>query len=78
MLSFTKINKESKPICYVTCGEKKNQVIWLTTEDIDEVPNEMKEKTKDFEDVIDMTSLQKQIKKIYGKAIRLNAIDYKI
>ena len=78
MLSFTKINKESKPICYVTCGEKKNQVIWLTTENIDKVPNEMKEKTKDFEDVIDMTSLQKQIKKIYGKAIRLNGIDYKI
>eukprot|EP01080_Neovahlkampfia_damariscottae_P008466 gene8466-288_t len=78
MLSFTKINKDSVPIAYVTCGEKKNNVIWLTVENIDKVPNEMKEKVKNFEDVIDFTSLQKQYKKTFGKNIRLNALDYKI
>eukprot|EP01080_Neovahlkampfia_damariscottae_P012879 gene12879-7301_t len=78
MLSFTKINKDSIPIAYVSCGEKKDEVIWLTAENIDKVPNEMKEKVKDFENVIDFTTLQKQYKKLYGTTIRLNALDYKI
>jgi len=38
----------------------------------------MKEKVKNFEDVIDFTSLQKQYKKTFGQNIRLNALDYKI
>jgi hypothetical protein len=78
MLSFTKINKDSKPIAYVTQGEKKNEVIWITSENIDKVPNEMKMKQKQIEDVIDFTDLQKQLKKMYGKTIRLTALDYKI
>jgi len=78
MLSYTKLNKDSIPIAYVTCGEKKDNVIWLTKENIDKVPNEMKETVKDFENVIDMTSLQKQYKKMYGTTIRLNALDHKI
>ena len=78
MLSFTKINKDSTPIAYVTSGEKKDQIIWLTKENIDKVPNEMKEKVKDFEQVIDFTSLQKQYKKMYGANIRLNSLDHKI
>lgn len=78
MLSFKKINEDSRPIAYVTMGEKKGDIVYLTAENIDKVPNEQMEKTKDIQDVIDFTTLQKQLKKIYGKTIRLNALDYKI